>query len=597
MCHNIAFRVKVDNETVKLVAKDKQLLSRVLTRVWVHWRILVLAIVFTAIASATQPALAYIMKPLLDQGFDGRNPEYIWQIPLVIVSLFLLRGLFSYVSAYLIALVANRVLVSLRLDMFRHLIKLPDAHFQKGESARLFNHFMGEVGVITSVGINFFTVIIREIFVVIAVFGLLIYLSWQLTLIIILLMPLTMLASRFFSHRLREIGRLQIQVNASHTDRVRETIDGQRVIKLFHAQEYEVARFSEVNDRLKKVGMKSAKSGAAITPVTQFTIAIAVGVVISVALYQSYSGLLSVGSFVAFATALVQVFDPIKRLTSLSAQIQSMMAAAESVFGFLDTSSEKDTGHLLSFDEPSRSIEFQDVCFTYPNTTTPALDHISLSIQEGQTVAFVGTSGGGKTTLVNTLPRFVEIDSGRITLGGVDIHDLSLDALRRQISLVSQHVMLFRGTIAENVAYGCHDKVSEEQIIQALKGANLYQHIQQLPEGIHTDIGENGSWLSGGQRQRLAIARAMLKNAPILILDEATSALDNESERLVQASLENLMQGRTTLVIAHRLSTIQNADKIVVIDKGRIVEMGTHESLLEKGQVYAHLYQIQFKQT
>lgn len=575
---------------------DKQLLLRISKRVLVYWKILVLGIICTAVASSMQPALAYIMKPLLDEGFAQNHPEYIWKIPLLIIGLFIIRGVFSFLSNYFISLIGNNVLMNLRQDMYDHLLVLPDSHFQKGKSARLFNHFTNEVNAIATTAISLFTVLVREFFVVISIFGLLFYLSWQLTLMILLVMPLTFLTSRYFSGRLRKIRSMQINANGSHTERVRESIDGQRVIKLFHAQDYERRRFGEVNHHMWQVSMKIAKASSAITPVTQLTISIGVGVVISIALYQSAMGLLTTGSFVAFVTALVQIFDPFKRLTSLSTQVQAMLAAAQSVFKFLDLPSELDQGKIHSLDEKALSVEFDKVSYAYPKTKTKALNKLSLKIEAGQTVAFVGSSGGGKTTLVNTLPRFLEIKSGHIRIAGIDIRDLRLDTLRQQLSFVSQHVVLFRGSIAENIAYGTQGDFDEARVIEALKGANLYEFVQELPQGIHTDVGENGSWLSGGQRQRLAIARAMMKNAPILILDEATSALDNESERLVQASLEKLMVGRTTLVIAHRLSTVQNADKIVVIEKGQIVEAGTHEQLLEKAGVYAKLYQLQFKE-
>jgi len=377
---------------------------------------------------------------------------------------------------------------------------------------------------------------------------------------------------------------------------VQESIDGQRVVKLFDGYERESGRFAYVNARLRRFAMRAASADAAMSPVSQFFIAVAVAAVIAVALYQANHGGLTVGSFAAFMAALGQIFDPVKRLTKIAGSMQRMLVSAESVFTLVDSLPEKDTG-TIELQEPVKGrIEFRNVTHRYEGASNDVLKGISLTVEPGQTVALVGRSGSGKTTLVNTIPRFVVPVSGEVRIDGHDVRDITLASLRRQLALVSQDVVMFDGTIADNVGYGSLHEASRQEIRDALQAANLLEFVDSLPQGIDTPVGENASQLSGGQRQRLAIARALIKNAPILILDEATSALDNESERQVQASLERLMAGRTTLVIAHRLSTVQKADLIVVMDEGRIVEQGRHDELLASNGVYASLYRMQFRE-
>ncbi|AIL32776.1 lipid transporter ATP-binding/permease [Basilea psittacipulmonis DSM 24701] len=564
-------------------------------RVTVYWKMLILAMGLTFAASSTQAGLAYIMKPLLDNGFDSKTHlHYVWMIPCAIVGLFLLRGILSFCADYCVAWIVNNVLYNLRRDMYAKLISLPDSVYQKGDSGRILNRFIQDVNSIASSAVSLFTNLVREVFVIISVFGLLLYLSWRLTLIIIILMPIIAVVSRYFSLKLRKTSRAQINLGVEHTTRVKESIDGQREIKLFMAQDFEMKRYDDVNREMRRQAMKATAAASAVTPVTQLMISVAVGCIIGAAIYQSAQGYLTVGSFMAFCAALLQIFDPIKRLTGLATLMQNAIASTENVYQFLDELPEKDTGKETHLPVGNLRIEYQHVSFTYPGSDHKNLDNINLVIEPGETVAFVGRSGGGKTTLVNTLPRFIDIDEGKILIADKNIHDISLHTLREHISLVSQKVFLFKGTIAQNVAYGTTKAVSDEEIEDALKVANLWDHIKTMPNGIHTEVGEDGSWLSGGQRQRLAIARAMIKNAPILILDEATSALDNESERLVQAAMDKLMVGRSTLVIAHRLSTIKNADKIAVVNAGKIIEFGTHDELMKKEGHYAHLYQLQF---
>ncbi len=575
----------------------KAVFRRIYERVGQYWKVLVLAAVLVSAGAATQPALAYIMKPLVDEGFKGAQPHYIWSLPLTIIGLFLLRGLLNFASDYLLAWIANNVLLSIRKDMFEKLLGMPDGEFQKGDTGRLMNRFTIDAGNITDYATEVCIILVRDGAVVLALLAMLLYLSWQLTLIIFVIMPISIFTTRIFIKRLRRINMRTVDTNAELTRVVKESIEGQRVVKLFNGYGFERERFLSINRGLRGFAMRSAIANAAMTPITQLSIAIAVGIIISTALYQGSTGALTVGSFVAFLTALGQIFDPIKRLTNIAARMQKMLVAADSVFTLIDSPQEKDHGTDKLDPQEKGPIEFRNVSFRFPDAADDTLSNISFTAQRGETIAFVGRSGSGKTTLVNMIPRFVEPQGGEILVNGRNIADYTLQSLRAQLSLVSQSVVLFEGTMGQNVAYGHFGDTDESRIREALASANLLEYVDSLPQGLDTPIGENGAWLSGGQRQRLAIARALIKNAPILILDEATSALDNESERQVQASLETLMKGRTTFVIAHRLSTVQNADRIMVLDRGRIVEQGSHDVLLKNGGLYASLYNMQFRDT
>lgn len=584
---------KLSKEEQKAVRR--QLWRRIFERVGTFWKFLAVSVICTMIASATQPALAYLMKPLLDEGFGGSRPDYIWLMPLSIIGLMLIRGVFNFCGEYLMAWVSNKVLFGVRAEMFQSLLYMPDTEFQKGDSGRLLNRFTVDAGNVTQLAAEIVTNLVREVFVVIALVCLLLYLSWQLTLIIILIFPFSVLVGSYFSKRLRTINRRTLDMNASLTATVREGIDAQRVVKLFDGYERESSRFTSVNKGLRAYAMRASVADAVMSPLTQWVISFAVAAVCSVALYQAERGL-TPGEFVAFITALGQIFDPVRRLTKLASKSQKMMAAAESVFKLIDTEKEKDQGTKICQVKENSVIDFQEIDFRFNGSSEQVLKNLSFTVEAGQTVALVGRSGSGKTTLVNMLPRFVEPTSGQITLDGTPINDFTLASLRRNLSLVSQHVVLFEGSIADNIRYGSNQDADDEELRAVLEASNLWGFVQSLPEGINTQIGESGSWLSGGQRQRLAIARALLKNAPILILDEATSALDNESEKLVQDSLERLMKGRTTFVIAHRLSTVKNADRILVLDDGVIIEDGSHEALLKNSGLYQSLYEMQFKE-
>lgn len=568
---------------------------RIYSRLGPYWKVVVVAVLLVSVAAATQPTLAVIMQPLLDDGFSGHKPSYMWSIPLAVIGLMLVRGLCSFASTYLLAWVANNMLLGLRKEMFERLLSLSDEHFKRGDSGRLLNRFTIDSGVVTGIATEVITVLVREILVVVALLAVLLYMSWQLTLIVLVMLPVSAFIARLFIKRLRRINRDTISMNAELTRVVRESIEGQRVIKLFDGYQREGSRFQYVSGRLRRFAMRAASADAAMSPLSQFFVGVSVAAVIAVALYQANTQSLTVGSFAAFMAALGQIFDPIKRLTNIAGTMQRMLIAAESVFTLIDQEPENDTGKTILDHRVSGKIEFKNISHRFPDARNDTLSQVSFVAQPGQTIALVGRSGSGKTTLVNMLPRFVYPNAGQISIDGIDINELGLRSLRSQLSLVSQDVVLFEGSIAENVGYGALHDASTEEIEAALQAANLQDFVQSLPDGIHTQVGENASQMSGGQRQRLAIARALIKNAPILILDEATSALDTESERQVQDSLERLMKGRTTLVIAHRLSTVQKADRILVLDAGRIIEQGRHDELLQLNGLYASLYTMQFR--
>lgn len=570
-------------------AVDRQLWIRLYQRVGEYWVYWLLGLVLILLGSATQPAMAYLMKPLLDEGFLGAKDYYVWMIPTVIIILMFVRGIATFGGSYLMAWVANKVLLSLRRDMFKSLMVLPDSEFQKGDTGRLLNRFTVDATQVTAYATEVVTTIVKETTIIIGVLGMLLYLSWQLTLILLVVFPPAVLVGSYFARRLRKVNRQNIDVNADLTRIVKEGIEGQRVIKMHDGEAIESGRFNTVNKTLRHHAMRMAIAEAAMSPLTQWIISFSVAAVIAFALVQGEKGALTVGGFIAFISALGQIFDPVKRLTNIAGKAQRMMMATESVFKLIDAPQEGSVATKEAKVTSQSEIEFRNVTFRFPESEKDVIHSLNLKVKAGETIAFVGRSGSGKTTLVNMLPRFVEPTSGQVLLDGVPFNEYDLKSFRHNFALVGQHVFLFDGTLAENIAYGVTKDATNEEIMRALEAANLKSFVESLPKGLDTRIGENGAWLSGGQRQRIAIARALLKNAPILILDEATSALDNESEKLVQESLDVLMKGRTTFMIAHRLSTIQNADRILVLDEGNIIEEGNHEQLLQKEGLYASL--------
>lgn len=577
------------------VASSRDLYLRLLQYVRPYWKAIILSLCATAVMAATEPLFPALLKPLLDEGFQkGGAAENPLLIPLGIVGVFLLRGIFNYLSSYGFSWVSNRVILDIRAELYGRMVRLPSSYFQQHASNVPLTKIAYDVNGVASAATNVIVTVLKDGLVVIGLLGWLLWLNWQLTLICFALIPAIGWAMRTFSGRLRKASRAAQLSIAQMVQVLQETAHCARVIKVFGGESQEVARFLKTNNEVRQQNMRQAVAAAATNPIVQMFAAIAVAVVIYVAQVQSASGQITVGSFVSFITALLMLLSPLRHLADINAPLQRGLAAAESVFQLLDEAAERDTG-TVEAGRASGQLVFKDVSFCYPGAERNALKAINLSIAPGQTVALVGQSGGGKSTLAALVPRFYDPEKGCIELDGVDLRDLTLRSLRRNIAYVSQDVLLFNDTVAANIAYGDMAGASRTAIEAAAAAANALEFIQRLPSGFETVIGENGNNLSGGQRQRLAIARAILKDAPILILDEATSALDNESERLVQEALENLMQQRTTLVIAHRLSTIEKADRIVVLGEGCILEAGQHAELLARNGPYSRLHSLQEK--
>ena len=446
---------------------------------------------------------------------------------------------------------------------------------------------------LTAASTTALTVVVRDSVTIVALLGYLLYYNWKLTLITFVVIPPIAFVVRVFSRRLRRMSRENQRAVGGIAEVLDEAIANQRVVRIFGGQAYEAKRFEDASQRIRRFMMKHATAAAGTVPVTQLFVAIAVAAIIYFAAAEANAGAFDVSEFVGFIAATGMLLQPLKRLTGINEQLQKGLAACESVFGLIDEAPEEDRGTVV-LERAAGAIRFEDVSLTYPSASRAALEHVTLDIRPGETVALVGPSGSGKSSLIHLLPRFYHPGSGRITLDGHDLESLKLASLRQQISLVSQNVVLFNDTVAANIAYGRAEATGEAEIVRAAEAAHAMEFIRELPQGLATEIGENGAKLSGGQRQRIAIARAILKDAPILLLDEATSALDTESERAVQAALEALMRGRTTIVIAHRLSTIEKADRIVVLAQGSVVECGSHRDLVSAGGMYAGLHRLQF---
>ena len=579
---------------------NTQLYLRLLTYVKPYWRIFAASIVGTAIAAATEPLLPALLKPMLDGTFVHKDDFVIRWAPLIIILIFLVRGIASFVAAYSISWVGNKVVMDLRGEMFRKLLTLPTHYYDNHATGNLISKLTYDVTQVTAAATNVVTVIIRDSIIIAGLLGWLIYLDWKLTLLSLVITPVVALVIHTINRSLRNSSRDSQRAMGNITQVIEESVAAHKVVKLFGGQDYEQRRFTVETNGMRRHTMKQAAAAAANVPLVQLVAALALAIIIYLATSQAKTDATTVGSFLSFVAAMLMLTAPIKRLTGVSEHMQRGLAAAESIFALLDTHSEMDTG-TVSIGRATGQLHIEHLNFAYhnddgsaPETTRLALRDICLDISAGQSVALVGASGSGKSTLANLVPRFYLPLSGRITLDGHDLNELTLSSLRANIALVSQEVVLFNDTLSANIAYGQEREVSEAEIIAAATAAHAMEFINDWPEGLNTLVGERGVKLSGGQRQRIAIARAILKDAPILILDEATSALDSESERHVQAALETLMQGRTTLVIAHRLSTIEKADRIVVMQKGEIVETGTHRELLDKGGVYAQLHRIQF---
>jgi len=550
-----------------------------------------IAALCSLIGAGTEAAIAAGMEPLLDRGFRGELP--LWLVPAGIVALLAIRGLSGYVAECSLVWSAQKGVESLRRALFGHLMQVKPALFTHHSASGLTNILVYEVQHGVQQLVQAALVALKDSLTIVALLSYLLWAQWQLTMVVALLIPGVALIIRLITPRLRRLTLEGIKAVDELAYVVEENALAWRVVRLHGAQQAQAERFHAKSVAVRRLTLKSVAAAAAITPLTQLFAAVAISIVVAFALHQASGGGITVGSFVAFVMAMMALLQPIKRVTDLATPLTRGLAALERGMTLLHESPAEQGGGHQPTQRARGEIELQDLSLRYRDDQAPALDRVNLRVRPGEAVALVGPSGAGKTTLINLLPRFLEPTEGHILLDGQALAQWDVHALRRQFALVSQDVVLFNGSVAANVALG--EVADEQRVREALRAANLLDFVETLPQGIHSTVGHNGSQLSGGQRQRVAIARAIYKDAPILILDEATSALDTESERAVQQALERLMHGRTTLVIAHRLSTIENADRIVVMDAGRVAEQGTHAQLLQQGGLYARLHAMQFR--
>jgi ATP-binding cassette, subfamily B, bacterial MsbA len=573
------------------------------------------------IAASTDGLFGALLKPLVDHGFATDAQYAAWVYPAAIVGLFVIRGIFTFLNSYAMAYIGGRVLNTLRVEMFERLVALPTRYFDAHSSSSLVSRLVFEAQNVMQSTTGVVTSVVRNSFTIVFLMGTLLYLNWRLTLFTLTVLPIVIYITRKLSRRMRSLSRNNMSMTSELTRVVQETIDCQKVVKIYGGEADARSSFRRTVDRLRGNAMRISVTSSLTVPVTQLLMALAVAFMIYFALELARSGAMTAGTFVSFVTTTTFLLAPMKQLADISGPLERGLAAAEGVFSLIDEQVEDDHGtielarargeirfdavELRYVDEPIARVE--DALIVEPDIEAPrarraALKGISLDIAAGETIALVGSSGGGKTSFANLIPRFYHATAGQILIDGLPIEDIKLASLRAQIAMVSQDVVLFNETVAANIAYGSNRAVLTRlkgaalrtEVRRAAEAAHLAHVIDEMPNGFDTMVGENGVRLSGGQRQRLAIARAILKDAPILILDEATSALDSESERHVQAALSDLMRGRTTVVIAHRLSTIESADRIAVFDQGSIVEVGTHRSLLAADGIYAKLYRIQY---
>lgn len=539
--------------------------------------------------------IALVLGKLTDMGFYEKDPAVAMWAPIALIGISILYGGSRFLSDYFLAYISQEILLKIRTLMFERVLSWSDASFLKHRCGEVQSKFINEASVALSGASRVMTTMIRDSVQIVCLIIVLFYYNWLLTLVTFLVAPLIALVLRWVSKRVKAITSESQKNFGVMIGAIQESYFGERVIKIYNGTQYERDRFYQVNKRLRTLSLKSQKVQAAGTPLTQLVTMAGVSIVVVFALNQAQNGILTFGEFTTFLSAMLLLMNPVRSLSSLNGSTAAMSAAAESLFKFIDEEPEKDPG-IKELDRVKGALRFENVGFTYPESDKKAVERFSLDVKPGEVIALVGASGSGKSTLVHMIPRFWAATEGEIYFDGIPQSEVTLASLRQQIALVSQDVILFDGTIAENIAYGCRETVSEEDILRAAEAAALTELLEKLPDGINTQVGAAGSMLSGGQKQRISIARAFLKNAPILLLDEATSALDTESERHIQQSLNTLMKGRTTFVVAHRLSTITGADRIVAMRDGRIVEIGSHQELMEKKGLYEHLYSIQFNQ-
>lgn len=558
-----------------------------------YWFAFVLGMLGTIAISGIDASFTWSLKPILDKGFIARDQHFIQWLPLFIICAISARGVATYLSNYYMTWAARKIVMRFRQQLFEQFLYLPATFFDNTTSGQLLSAVIYNVEQVAKASTDSIVTIVQESCFIVGLISVMFINSVKLTLLFMVVLPMIAGIARISSKRMRRLSHSVQQSMGQVTHVLEEGIEGYKVIRTFGGLDYEVAKFDKLTEDNCRREVKIIATNSLATSGVQLVAAVAIALTIFLATGKNST--ITAGGFTSVVAAMLALLKPLKNLTTVSSTIQKGIAGAESIFNLLDEPREKDTG-TQKIDRVKGAIEFKNVHFAYKTNNKAVLDNINFTVEPGKTIALVGRSGGGKTTLVNLLPRFYDNYEGRILIDGIDIRDLRLADLRKQFALVSQHVMLFNDTIAKNIAYGSFENISEDKIVAAAEAANAMEFIRALPEGLNSRIGENGVLLSGGQRQRIAIARALLKNAPILILDEATSSLDTESERSIQAALEKLIRNRTTLVIAHRLSTIENADTIMVLDQGKIVEKGTHAELLALEGHYAKLHRMQFKE-
>ena len=576
-----------------MTGNDARLYKRLLRYVIPYWRTFMISIVSMLILALSAPALPALMQPMLDGAFVEKDPVTMKWIPVLFVLLFTIRGLAAYASGVALAWVSSKVIMDLRQEMFIKILSLSSSYYDNQSSGSLLSKFTFDVTQIKEAATNAITTIVRDSLSIVGLLGWMFYIDWKLTLVAMVCAPFITVVVLVIRKRLRKMSRKVQDTMADINHVLGECINGHKLVKLYDGKEQEVHRFQEVINANRRYSMKFSMAAAASSPMIQLITSVAIAVIIYISIQKASVNEISVGEFTSFFTAMAMLLNPIKRLAKVNENLQKGLAACESVFALLDHLIEPDAGKQ-TLERVKGEIEFCGVTFSYEGSDQNALSNITIHIKPGETIALVGASGSGKSTMANLVPSFYSVTEGNILLDGKNIKDISLKSLRQNIALVSQDVVLFNDTVRNNIAYGNLRDSSEESIIASARAAHALEFIEDLQDGFDTIIGEKGLKLSGGQRQRLAIARALLKDAPVLIMDEATSSLDTHSERQIQLALEEVKEGRTCLIIAHRLSTIEKADRIIVIDNGVIVETGTHAELIKKDGAYARLHQLQF---
>lgn len=558
-----------------------------------YWKRLGLAIICIIMSAAANLYVPWIIKDMVDKVLMNKDMMLLNLIAAGIVVVFLFRGIFYYGQSYLVSYIAQRVIIDVRELLYIKFQKLQLGYYEKKQTGTIMSYITNDVAALQVALVDSLIEMVTELSILIGSLIMMFYLDWKLSIVTLVVVPVIGQAMKVFGRKLKQSGALIQERTAEITSLLQESISGVRVVKSFAREDYEIERFQNQNNLNFKANMKSVQLSSLLTPTVEFLAAVIVAVILWFGGYQVVNGALTAGALVAFLTYAVNLANPVKRISRVYGTINKAMAAAERVFNVLDTEEKlKDKPNAMELPKISGDVQFDHVSFGYKKDVD-VLHDLTLEAKPGQVIAFVGPSGAGKSTIANLIPRFYDVTAGSIKIDGIDIRDVTIRSLREQIGVVPQETMLFSGTVKDNIRYGRLD-ATDEEIIEAAKAANAHNFIMHLVDGYETKIGERGITLSGGQRQRIAIARAILKNPRILILDEATSALDTESEEIVQEALDKLMIGRTSFVIAHRLSTIINADKIIVLDNGRVTESGTHKELMQTGGLYSHLYNIQF---